>query len=202
MARIRGFPQRVAAAAAALAAAAACTQTPARPAGTDRIKPAYNEKTGQLERITYDRNGDGKIDATTFMSGTAVVRAELDEDFDGVIDRWEHYAKGSTSSPNAAEATTRVLEKVESTTRSDGKITRREMYEGGVRRAVEEDSDSDGRVDKWETWEGGALRVVAVDTHGRGKPDRRFVYPADGQAPRLEVDESGTGRFTPVTDKQ
>jgi hypothetical protein len=201
MARIRRFPWRALGTAAAVLAAAACTQTSSRPAGTDRIKPAYNEKTGQLERITYDRNGDGKIDATTFMTGTAVVRAELDEDFDGVTDRWEHYAQASGSSSNTADPASRVLEKVESTTRADGKITRWEIYDGGVRRAVEEDADADGRVDKWETWEGGALRVVALDTHGRGKPDRRLVYPADGQAPRLEIDESGTGTFTPVTHK-
>jgi hypothetical protein len=172
-----------------------CSQTPARPAGNNRIKPSYNEKTGQLERITYDRNGDGKIDATTLMSGSAVVRAELDENYDGVTDRWEYYVKSST----AGNATSRVLEKVESTARPDGKITRWEMYEGGLRRAVEEDTDSDGRVDKWETWEAGVLRAVAVDTQGRGKPDRRFVYPPDGEAPRLEIEESGTGTFTPVT---
>jgi hypothetical protein len=135
------------------------------------------------------------------MNGTAVVRAELDENFDGVTDRWEHYAKASPTAPDDGGAS-RVLEKIESTTRRDGKITRWETYEGGVRRVVEEDQDGDGRVDKWETWEGGAPRVVALDTRGRGKPDRRFVYSADGQAPRLEVDESGSGTFRPVTDKQ
>jgi hypothetical protein len=200
MARIRRFTSATLALTAAASLAAACAGTPARPAGSDRVKPSYNEATGQLERITYDRNGDGRTDATTFMSGTNVVRAELDENYDGHIDRWEHYAKSSSAGP--AEASARVLEKVESTTRTDGKITRRETYEGGVRRGVEEDTDSDGRFDKWETWEGGALRVVALDTRGGGRPDRRLVYPADGQAPRLEVDESGAGTFTPVSSKQ
>jgi hypothetical protein len=200
MARIRRFSRCVLAVGAVAFTSGACTQTSARPAGTDRVRPSYNEKTGQLERITYDRNGDGKIDATTFMSGTAVDRAELDENFDGVTDRWEHYAKSSTTESLGAEAL-RVIEKVESTTRVDGKITRWETYEDGSRRAVEEDQDGDGRVDKWETWAGGAPRVVALDTRGRGKPDRRFVYSADGQAPRLEVDESGTGTFTPVIEK-
>jgi len=200
MARIRRFAYAALPLIAGTLVASACAQPAARPVGTDRVKPSYNDQTGRLERITYDRNGDGKTDATTFMNGTSVVRAELDENYDGLTDRWEHYAKSST--PGSAEASARVLEKVESSARTDGKITRWETYERGVLRGVEEDTDNDGRVDKWETWEGGALRVVALATRGGGKPDRRLVYPADGDAPRLEVDGSGTGTFTPVTSKQ
>jgi len=87
---------------AASLAGASCAQAPAPPAGNDRVKPSYDVQTGRLERITYDRNGDGRVDATTFMDGSAVVRAELDENFDGTIDRWEHYAtEASAESPSS-----------------------------------------------------------------------------------------------------
>jgi hypothetical protein len=183
--------------------AAGCSDTPVAPAGTDRVRPSYNTETGRLERITYDRNGDGRTDATTYMDGTAVVRAELDQNFDGTTDRWEHYARGTSrfSSPAAAGAGTSAggaLERVETTTRSDAQVTRWETYESGLLRRVEEDSDGDGRVDKWETWEHGSLRVVALDTRGKGTADRRLVYSADGQAPRLEVDATGSGVFEPA----
>jgi hypothetical protein len=175
-------------------ASAACGQASSPPAGSDTIKPSYNAETGRLERITYDRNGDGRIDATTFMDGAVPVRAELDEDFDGRIDRWEHYAT-SGDDGSSKGAGSRVLEKVETSTRTDGAITRRELYESGVLRRVEEDADADGRMDKWETWEGEVLQAIALDTTGRGAPDRRLIYPAGGGAPRLEVDRTGSGTF-------
>lgn len=184
--------------------------SPDPPAGNERVKPAYNSNTGRLERITYDRNGDGRTDATIDMDATIVLRAEFDQNFDGTPDRWEHYAAGkaasgepaSTPSPSAATGARNgtvggALEKVEISARPDGQVTRREHYEDGQLRSAEEDTDADGRVDKWETWERGTLRVVALDTSGRGTADRRLVYAADGQ-PRLEVDAAGTGTFTPV----
>jgi hypothetical protein len=175
----------------------ACSPAAEPPAGNDRVKPSYDKQTGRLERITYDRNGDGRIDATTFMNGTAVVRAELDENFDGTTDRWEHYGPGNAAVAGAGPASGGVLERVETTTRPDGQITRRETYEDGALRSVEEDTDGDSRVDKWETWERGTLQVVALDTTGTGKADRRLVYSASGE-PRVEVDPDGTGTFTPA----
>ena len=175
-------------------ACAGCRQASSPPAGSDTVKPSYNAETGRLERITYDRNRDGRVDATTIMDGAVPVRAELDGDFDGRVDRWEHYAaSGNDGSANGAGS--RVLEKVETSTRADGAITRRELYESGLLRRVEEDADADGRMDKWETWEGEVLQTIALDTTGRGAPDRRLIYPAGGGAPRLEVDRTGSGTF-------
>jgi len=179
------------------------TQQP-RPAGTDRIKPTYNASTGRLERITYDRNGDGKVDAWAYMDGTAVVRAELDTDFDGVVDRIEYYAPRSAGSGSSTVGTSGAapgggaLTKVEISSRPDGKVTRSEYYEDGLRTRAEEDTDGDGRIDKWETWRDGALSTVALDTQGRGRPDRRFVYDADSSEPRLEIDADGSGQFQPA----
>jgi len=177
--------------AAALAGTAACTQAP-RPS-TGGATTHYDPETRRLERVTYDRNGDGRIDATTFMQGAIVTRAELDEDFDGTIDRREYYVSrpstGGESVPGA------VLDRVEVSTRPDGRVTRWERYENGRLRDVEEDTSGDGRVDKWESWQDGSLSMIAMDTLGRGRPDRRLVYPAGGGEPFLEVDPDGTGTF-------
>ena len=173
----------------------ACGQ-PSPPVPGHRVAPSYNASTGRLEKVTYDRNHDGQPDAWAFMDGTRIMRAELDEDFDGRLDRWEYYAEGSTS------MTTAVLARVEQATRRDGKVSRRETYVNGQLAAAEEDTDADGRADKWETWEAGTLTSMALDSAGRGVPDRRLVYPADGSEPRLEVDPAGTGRFQPSSSSQ
>jgi hypothetical protein len=169
--------------------------TPAAAPARSRITPSYNHDTGRLEKITYDRNGDGKVDAWTVMNGTTLVRAELDDNFDGVVDRWEFYAPSTGQAVSAGPA---VLTRVEISARPDGKVSRREFYEHGIRTRAEEDTDGDGRVDKWETWSNGVLTAVALDTRGRGRPDRRLVYDAGGAAPRLEVDADGSGRFGPA----
>ncbi len=174
------------------------------PAGTDRIKPTYNTSTGRLERITYDRNGDGKVDAWAYMDGTTVVRAEFDSNYDGVVDRIEYYAPtaaGAQRETSSAVPGAGVLTKIEISSRPDGKVTRWEYYENGARSRDEEDTDGDGRIDKWETWRDGALSTVALDTQGRGRPDRRLVYDAGGSEPRLEIDADGSGQFQPAPAK-
>ena len=145
----------------------------------------YDPETRRLERVTYDRNNDGRVDATTFMDGAKVTRAELDENFDGVIDRREYFVSRPADAGSAASM---QLDRVEASTRADGRTTRWERYEDGQLRHVEEDTDEDGRVDKWETWTAGSLSMVAMDTRGSGHPDRRLVYPAGGGEPQLEMD--------------
>ena len=172
-----------------------CARPPETPKGTDQIKPTYNRATGRLEKVTYDRNRDGKVDAWTFMDGTRVVRAELDEDFDGRVDRWEYYGADAASSGGPAGG---VLTRVETSTRPDGRPSRFEYFEQGRRTRAEEDTDGDGRIDKWEAWGGATLASVLLDTNGDGKADRRLVYPPDGSGPRFEVDADGTGQFSPA----
>jgi len=193
----RIHPRRLILCAAALGAAACAQAAPDRPAS--RATPVYDPDTRKLERVTYDRNSDGRTDATTYMNGALVTHAELDENFDGTIDRREYFVARPSAAAGgaaAAPAPATVLDRVEVSTRADGRVTRRERYENGVLRHVEEDTDEDGRVDKWETWESGSLSMLAMDTLGRGRPDRRLVYPAGGGGePRLEVDPDGTGTF-------
>ena len=183
-----------------LLAAGGCQRS--QPVGTSEVQPTYNNDTGRLERISYDRNRDTRMDAWLVMDGTRVVRAELDENFDGVVDRWEYY--GNQAVPAAAGSgdglvPRSALLRAEQATRGDGKVNRRESYENGQLASVDEDTNGDGQTDKWETWSGGALKVMALDTKGTGKPDRRLVYPADGSSPRLEVDRDGSGTFVPAS---
>ena len=185
----------------ALGLSVACHQAPGRPAGTATVVPTYNADTGKLERITYDRDKDGRPDAWLFMDGTRAVRAELDENADGAVDRWEHYG-ASASAPGGAPALPRgQLVKAEQSTRFDGKVSRWEAYEQGRLARAEEDTSGDGRPDKWELWTDGSLAEVALDTTQAGRPDRRIVYPAGGGAPQLLVDTAGNGTFTPVAER-
>jgi hypothetical protein len=180
-------------------------QTASRPTVNAEVKPSYNKDTGQLERITYDRNHDGKPDAWLFMNGARVVMAQLDENFDGTIDRWEYYGDRPTAGADATPTAgmpalpRSILERAEQATRGDGKVNRREWYEKGQLVRVEEDTTGSGRVDKWETWSAGLLQKLELDTKGTGRPDRRLIYPADGSAPQLEIDRNGDGTFSPVT---
>ena len=196
MARKHGVATSCAAAIVAVLGAAGCSKPPAIPKGNDQIKPSYNEKTGRLEKITYDRNRDGKVDAWTVMEGTRVVRAELDDNYDGTVDRWEYYdgSEQAGASPTGGVATG-ALSRVEVSARQDGTVSRREFYEKGQRVRAEEDTDGDGKVDKWETWAAGALSMILLDTNGDDKPDRRLVYPADGSGPRFETADA-SGRFS------
>ena len=181
-----------------VATVAGCNQ-PARPAGSDAVVPTYNAETGRLERISYDRNKDGKPDAWLFMDGTKATRAELDENNDGSIDRWEHYRSEAPVTDGDAMPRGELL-RAEQATRFDGKVSRWETYEAGRLTKVEEDTTGDGRADKWEVWKtDGSLAEVALDTKGSGKADRRIVYPADGGSPELLVDSDGSGIFRPVT---
>src|SRR6185295_4741192 len=91
------------------------------------------------------------------------------------------------------------IERVEISTRRDGKVTRGEQFQDERIVSAEEDSNGDGHFDKWETYEGDRLVSVAFDTLHRGTADRRLLYGADGAA-RLEVDLAGDGHFTPAIE--
>jgi hypothetical protein len=196
-------------AAAALAAVgtamlAGCSPAPAPVAGS-RVSPTYRQDTGRLEKLAYDRNGDARDDAWAYMDGTRLLRAELDEDFDGRVDRREFYAAGRGDVREGGTAAVRglgVLQRVELVSATTGHPFRHETYESGVLAAAEEDTDADGRPDKWERYAEGALTSVALDTRRRGVPDRRLIYTRDGGAPRIETDPDGSGQFRPAAPTQ
>jgi len=174
-----------------------------------RIQPVY-DKTGKLQLLRYDANGDGKTDTWSYMDGARVVRIEIDKDEDGKLDRWEYYGAdqklervGSSRANDGKEDSWSYagpdgsIARIEVSTRRDGKVNRYEYYDKDVLVRAEEDSDADGKIDKWELYEGGRLTSVAFDSLHRGTPDRRLAYRADGSA-YLEVDPKGDGQFVAV----
>jgi hypothetical protein len=164
--------------------------------GNAQLKPEYDDK-GRLQKIEYDRNSDGKVDAWGYMDGARVVRVEVDENGDGRIDRWEYHT--SDAATPAAGGVDTTLERIERATKFDGKISRKEYFTRGVLSKIEEDTDGDGRIDKWETYADGSLSVLLLDTQKRGAPDRRLVYRTDGSLARMEADATGSGTFSQVT---
>src|SRR3989442_1782241 len=176
-----------------------------------RIEPVY-DKSGKLQLLKYDANGDGKVDTWSYMDGARVVRIEIDKDEDGKIDRWEYYGadqkleKVGTSRANDGKddawsytGPDGSIVRIDVSTRRDGNVTRTEHYQNNVLVSVAEDSDADGQIDKWETYDGERLASVAFDTMHRGRPDRRLIYGPNGSA-RLEVDRAGDGHFVAVSD--
>ncbi len=172
-----------------------------------KIEPTYNKKTGRLELLRYDSDGDGKFDTFSYMDGTRILRIEIDKNEDGKIDRWEYYGPDrqlekvgfSRESDGIEDAweffdAAGAVERIEISTRRNHKVDRVEHYAKGMLVRAEEDSDGDGRFDKWETYDGDRLASVAFDTLHRGTPDRRLIYGADGSV-RLELDPQGTGTF-------
>jgi hypothetical protein len=196
--KTRGVPLGVVAA--VTLTLSACQATPPQlPQGRDGVVPSYNADTGRLERISYDLNKDGKVDAWLFMDGTRAVRAELDENHDGTVDRWEYYRAGGQAA--AGGFPRGELERAEQSTRFDGIVTRWEAYQAGVLKTVREDVSGDGQPDKWETWQDGSLAEVALDTKGTGQADRKIVYPADGSAPQMLV-HADDGTYKPLSAAQ
>jgi hypothetical protein len=160
------------------------------------IEPVYDAKTGRLQLLKYDSDGDGKVDTWSYMDGPRVVRIEIDRDEDGKIDRWEYYGPDqrlekvgmSRANDGKEDAWSYAgpdgsIVRIEVSTRRDGRIDRVEYYEREALVRAEEDTNGDGRIDKWETYDGARLTSVAFDTtFTRGVADRRLVYDADGNA--------------------
>lgn len=172
-----------------------CASPSDRPAAEAKVSPVYSQQTGRLEEIVSDRNGDGSIDTRAFMDGTTIQRIEIDRNDDGRPDRWEHYQQAAR--PGAVSRA--EIERAEEASGSDQRITRRELYAGGVVTRVEEDTDSDGRMDKWEHYAQGLLIRIELDLQGGGFADRRMVYRRDGSVERVEVDAGGRGNWRPFT---
>lgn len=170
----------------------------------DRAVPSYNSKTGKLQQLTLDRNGDGRIDTWADMDGVHLEAIQIDRHGTGHPDRWEYYTEGTPapgSQPTAGSAfdLQTVIVRAEEANGPDLRtITRREFYSNGVITRVEEDTNFDGRVDKWETYDHGVLVRMDLDLSGRGTPDRRLVYRADGSFDHVEVDLTGDGHFVPA----
>lgn len=191
---------------AALIASSACSRdarvasSTTVPAESRRVTPSY-DRSGRLQKLEYDRDGNGRIDTWGYMDGARVVRVEVDENGDGRVDRWEYHSVANseaTTSGLAPAGVDRTVERIDRATRFDGTVSRQEFFSEGMLVRIEEDTDADGTIDKWETYEAGFLTSMALDTSGRGVPDKRLFYGSDGALIRVEVDPDGTGTFAPL----
>lgn len=171
---------------------------------TGQAVPSYNPKTGKLQQLTLDRNGDGRPDTWADMDGVHLQAIQIDRHGTGHPDRWEYYTEGTPgpgsprSAGSAFDQQTVIVRAEEANGPDLRTITRREFYTDGVIARVEEDTNFDGRVDKWETYDHGVLVRMDLDLSGRGTPDRRFVYRADGSFDHVEIDQAGDGHFVPA----
>lgn len=172
---------------------------------TGKVTPIYSAKTGKLQELTLDRNGDGRVDTWALMDGVHLRSIQIDRHGTGKPDRWEYYEEGTPapgSQPNAGAAfdrKTMIVRADEANGPDRTIVTRREFYADGIITRVEEDTDFDGRIDKWETYDHGVLARMDLDVSGRGRPDRRLVYRADGSFDHVEVDVKGDGHFVPAS---
>jgi hypothetical protein len=105
----------------------------------------YDPDTGLLRLLATDRDSNLWFDMWTHYADGALVRSELDDNEDGVIDYWRHYAADgstlkvgfSTKRDGVEDAwvhvdDTGILERIEYSTSRDGVVDRTEYYEAGV----------------------------------------------------------------------
>ena len=184
----------------------------------ETTKASYDAASGRLKELTYDANGNGRVDTWTEMDGARPVRSRIDRDEDGRIDRWEYYDAAGTLAkvgfsrharetpdawafPNAAGRIARI----ESSSSSDeARIDRWEYYDvsappdaeglGPLLRA-EEDTNGDGRPDRFETWTNGAVTTVEFDENHDGRRDRRLTYRGSTLV-LIETEPDSSGRYT------
>jgi hypothetical protein len=194
-------------AAALVVGATACAPHPPDPAA-QTTKPTYDKTTGKLSQLTYDRNGNGVVDTWTDMDGAKPLRSRIDQDEDGVMDRWEYYdadgkllkvgfSRSNSGKPDAwgFSGPDGQIARVEiSSTSDEQKIDRWEFYRGPVLERVELDTNGDGRVDKWETYQDGAIKTAEFDEDGDGRRDRRLTYNGAALV-SIESQPDASGRY-------
>jgi hypothetical protein len=163
-----------------------------------RAAGVYAPDTRAIVRVDYDYDGDGRIDVRTYMRDGKATRLEGDTNGDGLVDRWEYYdASGSLirlggSSEGDGREDTWVRtsgdeRQVDTSTRRDGTVDRREIYRRDRLLRAESDTNHDGLPDMWQAFDGGMLTELLVDDDKRhGRPTRRVVYGANGSA-RVDV---------------
>lgn len=195
--------------------AAACREDPDMARIRETSKGKYDQKTGKLSEITYDKDKNGRVDTWVDMDGSRPISARIDSDEDGQIDRWEYYnqngvllrvgeSRAKSGSVDmwaymGADGTPERVEFVEvsNVTGKEG-IVRRDHYQGGVKVRGEEDTDGDGVIDRWETFAGGRLRTVEFDDEKKrdGRPVQRMTYDDRGALIAIETGPDGQGGYT------
>ncbi|MGE0453003.1 MAG: hypothetical protein AB7O37_02525 [Vicinamibacteria bacterium] len=162
-------------------------------------KPVYDAQ-GKLDRVEYDRNGDGRADQIARHNGKRLPELlEDDDDFDGQTDRWAYYdaagvlvkvgaSRRGAGRPDfwAYQDRDGKITRQEYDSNGDGKLDRVEIMKDGRVDLVEVDANDDGRPDRWQKWQGSELIFENLDTDGDGKPDKRLRYGPKGEVIGLE----------------
>jgi hypothetical protein len=160
---------------------------------------AFYDQWGRLQRLEYDQNGDGRADQIAHHDGARTPRTiEVDEDYDGTVDRWEDYDPAGRLARVGTSRRGRGPD-LWTTPGPDGQVARKEYDEdgdgrpdrvetlaAGVVTGVAIDQDRDGRSDRWQSWREGRLTGEELDTDRDGRPDRRLRYGDDGRVLGLD----------------
>jgi hypothetical protein len=109
-----------------------------------RIHREYTP-TGELRLIEYDAHNRHKADTWSYFDHGHVVRTEVDEDGDGVVDTWYYYdAAGEVQKTGSStrkdgivdvwryQAPDGAVTKIEYSGARDGTISRTELYDGNM----------------------------------------------------------------------
>ena len=128
------------------------------------FKKVPNEKGGHDLVISVkmmDLNHDSKIDVWRYFNEEtgAVVKEDLDLDFDNSVDRVDYFIGG-------------VVRRSEFDFQFDEKPDIIKSYdETGQIIAIESDQNGDGIIDYWEYYKNGVIEKIEKDTNKDGKPD-------------------------------
>lgn len=168
-----------------------------------RAEPSFDPTTADG---IVDRNGDGRIDHWIYRRHGEIEREELDEDFDGHVDRIIH-----------VDLETHHVRLVEEDNHGAGVIDTWTEYRQGAITRRRADSDGDGAVDTWSFYRAGELVRHEQDTthdgyrdaisfyragvrfretrdlDADGEPDVELFYDENDQLIRSEEDVDGDG---------
>ena len=146
------------------------------------FKKVPNEKGGHDLAISVkmmDLNHDAKIDVWRYFNEEtgAVVKEDLDLDFDNKVDRVDYFIGGAV---RRSEFDFQFDEKPDVIKSYD---------EIGQLIAVELDQNGDGLIDYWEYYRNGVIEKVEKDTNKDGKPDVSKMPGEEGFKSMAPVDE-------------
>lgn len=115
-----------------------------------------------------DLNRDTKIDVWRFFDENgAVIKEELDLDFDGKIDAADYYLNG-------------IVRRREIDFQFDEKTdVWKHFDEKGMLILIESDTTGNGKIDYWEYYNKAVIERIEKDTDGDGKPD---IFKRSGDA--------------------
>ena len=146
------------------------------------LRKVPNEKGGNDLVISVkmmDLNHDSKIDVWRYFNEEtgAVVKEELDLDFDGNVDRIDYYIGG-------------IVRRSEFDFQFDVKPDIIKSYdEAGQILEIESDQNGDGIIDYWEYYRNGVIEKIEKDTNKDGKPDVSKMPGDDDFKSAAPVDE-------------